>query len=119
MNSVRTLPLAILLLLVPLLAVSGCTEIKPLLVPEQRLVMSQTFSHADFDRVLQRFVDHQGRVNYAALKNDARDLERYYLLLSTYSPDSHPALFPAEPSAASRHLLGNGNSLALLGRGPG
>jgi len=58
--------------------------------------MPQTFSHQDFDRVLQHFVDDRGRVDYAALKNDARDLERYYLLLSTYSPDSHPALFPTE-----------------------
>ena len=56
------------------------------------------FSHDDFTRVLYRFVNDQGRVDYTALKNDARDLERYYLLLSTYSPDSHPDLFPTEQS---------------------
>jgi len=88
--------LAILPLLTPFLALVGCTAIKPLTVPERMLVMPQTFSHQDFDRVLQHFVDDRGRVDYAALKNDARDLERYYLLLSTYSPDSHPALFPTE-----------------------
>jgi hypothetical protein len=42
-------------------------------------------------------VDDQGQVDYAALKNNAQDLERYYLLLSAYSPDSHPELFPTEP----------------------
>jgi len=56
------------------------------------------FSHDDFTRVLYQFVNDQGRVDYTALKNDARDLERYYLLLSTYSPDSHPDLFPTEQS---------------------
>jgi hypothetical protein len=68
-------------------------------MPERTLVgVPQTFSHEDFDRVLYRFVDDQGRVDYAALKRDARDLERYYLFLSAYSPDSHPALFPTESS---------------------
>ncbi len=56
------------------------------------------FSHDDFTRLLSRFVNDQGRVDYTALQNDARDLERYYLLLSTYSPDSHPDLFPTAQS---------------------
>src|SRR5262245_25747321 len=83
--------------LLPLLAVAGCTAIKPLVVPKRTLMgMPHTFSHEAFDRVLHRFVNDQGRVDYTALKNDPHDLERYYLLLSTYSPDSHPALFPTE-----------------------
>ena len=56
----------------------------------------QTFSHEDFDRVLHRFVNEEGRVDYVALKQDSRDLDRYYLQLSVYSPDSTPALFPTE-----------------------
>jgi hypothetical protein len=59
---------------------------------------AQTFSHADFDQVLHGFVDNQGRVDYATLKNKAHNLEQYYGLLSSCSPDSHPALFPTEPS---------------------
>jgi len=85
--------------LLPLLAFAGCTAIKPLTVPERMWAGTpQTFSHEDFDRVLHRFVNDQGRVDYTALKHDPRDLERYYLLLSTYSPDSHPDLFPTENS---------------------
>jgi len=85
--------------LLPLLAFAGCTAIKPLTVPERTLVETpHTLSHEDFDRVLHRFVNDQGQVEYTALKNDPRDLERYYLLLSTYSPDSHPDLFPTEQS---------------------
>lgn len=58
--------------------------------------MPQTLSHADFDRVLQHFVNDKGRVDYAALQQHAGDLERYYSLLAAHSPDSHPELFPTE-----------------------
>jgi hypothetical protein len=82
-----------------LFLVAGCTAIKPLTISERTLVgMPQPFSHDDFDRVLHWFVNDQGQVDYTALKNDPRDLERYYLLVSTYSPDSHPDLFPTEQS---------------------
>lgn len=82
-------------------------------MPAQVFVKApQTFSHDDFDRVLHRFVDGQGRVDYAALKRDARDLERYYLLLSTYSPDSHPLLFPTETSKLAYWL--NAYNAAVL-----
>lgn len=87
------------IVLFPLLAFADRPAIKPLAVPERTVVeVPYTFSHEDFDRVLQSFVDNQGQVDYTALKNDPRDLERYSLLLSTYSPDSHPALFPTENS---------------------
>lgn len=59
---------------------------------------SGLFSHAAFDRVLRRFVDEQGRVAYAALQRESQDIERYYALLTTYSPDSHPELFPSTAS---------------------
>jgi len=89
----------LLFVLFSLLAFAGCTAIKPLAVPERTMVGTpHPFSHDDFTRVLYRFVNDQGRVDYTALKNDTRDLERYYLLLSTYSPDSHPDLFPTEQS---------------------
>ena len=87
-----------LIVILPFLTLAGCSAIKPVALPEGTLIVPQPFSHADFDRVLHRFVDNQGRVDYAALKNDVRDLERYYLLLSTYNPDSHPVLFPTEHS---------------------
>lgn len=51
------------------------------------------FSHQLFDEVLQQVVDDQGRVNYAALKQNPEDFDTYYQLLNYYSPDSHPNLF--------------------------
>lgn len=76
----------------------GCTTIRPASIPDHMLAPPLVFSHDDFDRVLQRYVDDQGLVDYARLKDDPEDIDRYYLLLSTYSPDSHPSLFPTEQS---------------------
>lgn len=76
----------------------GCTTIRPASVPERPPEPTRPFSHGELDRVLSRYADEQGRVDYAALKEDPGDLERYFLLLSLYSPDSHPELFPTEES---------------------
>jgi len=80
-----------------LLALAGCTTIQP--VPVADLSPTPIFGHDDFDRVLQRFVNDAGRVDYAGLQRDPADLDRYYARVATYSPDSHPDLFP---TAASR-----------------
>jgi hypothetical protein len=84
------------LLLVALVGMmAGCTTSKP--APEALLPIAaptDSFSHDFFDRVLHRFVDENGRVDYTALAGDATDLDRYYRLLATYSPDSHPQMFP-------------------------
>jgi len=56
------------------------------------------FPHEDLDRVLQQFVNDEGLVNYAALKRNRTDLDRYYALLGAYSPDSDPGMFPTQES---------------------
>ncbi len=81
-----------------ILTVAGCTTVKPATLVPPEAVVPRSFSHAAFDRVVKRFVDDQGRVDYAALKNDPQDLEQYYLQLATISPDSHPQLFPTHQS---------------------
>ena len=85
----------LVLLLVTLMGMmAGCTTISP--TPEGPLSVSppETFSHAVLDQVLRQVVDENGRVDYAALAGNTGDLERYYRLLATYSPDSHPQMFP-------------------------
>ena len=44
------------------------------------------FSHELFDQVLQKYVDSQGRVNYAGLKSDPGTLESYLNLLAVNAP---------------------------------
>ncbi len=85
-----------LILLIFIFVMFGCTKIEPTTFTDEQVVEPRILSHASFDRLLQRFVDHEGRVNYSALKQDSRDLDQYYHLIATFSPDSHPDLFPSE-----------------------
>ena len=52
----------------------------------QATTADSEFSHALFDRVLQKYVNSQGRVNYAALKDDPGTLESYLDLLAVNAP---------------------------------
>ena len=54
------------------------------------------FSHDLLDQVQQRYVNDEGRVNYQGLRAEPDRLEAYYQLMATYSPDSHPGLFPSD-----------------------
>ena len=71
----------------------GCTTIRTVTIEDKKTESSGILTPEDFERVLQRFVDERGFVDYGAPQNDSHDIDRYYLLLSTYSPDSHPELF--------------------------
>ena len=77
------------------LLLTACTDLPPTQTPQ---LEHGPFPHEALDRVLQRFVDVQGRVDYQALQNDPADLELYYGLLAAYSPDSHPQFFPDRQS---------------------
>ncbi len=74
-----------------LLAVSACTTIQPinLDLAEQQ----QHFSHADFDAVLNQFVNEEGKVDYRKLKSQPEQFERYYQQIASYSPDNTPDAF--------------------------
>jgi hypothetical protein len=89
----RVRPLGIVSALLCTLA--GCTAIRPTLPAAQLGPPPAVFSHDAFDRVLQRYVDEEGRVDYTALAQQPADLDRYYDLLAAYSPDATPALFPS------------------------
>ena len=80
--------------------VMGCTTIHPVMVADEPPADRDIFSNERFDRVLERFVDQRGLVDYSELRNDPNDLEAYYRTVATYSPDSHPDLFPD-----AKHIL--------------
>jgi len=56
--------------------------------------VSKAFTHEQFDQVAKKFVNDHGRVNYSDLKKNQDTLDRYYAAVATFSPDSHPELFP-------------------------
>ena len=74
----------------------GCSTNIPVTVKEQSMEVPKFFSHENFERVLKTFVDDRGMVDYSGLRKDPSDLDKYYFLLSEYSPDSHPGLFPTD-----------------------
>jgi len=76
--------------------ITGCTTIQPNMSEGPPLVVKPIFSHGDFNRVLQRFVDDRGMVDYRSLQDDPTDLDTYYRLMASFSPDSHPEHFPGK-----------------------
>ena len=56
---------------------------------------AEPFSHADWERVLERFVDARGFVDYQGLAEDRGALDRYLARLRAASPESDPGLFPS------------------------
>ena len=78
------------------LMLSACTAVQPAGVVAPVGLSGSTFPHDHLDRVLSRHVDDRGRVDYEGIEHDPADLERYYLMLTYYSPDNHPELFPTE-----------------------
>ncbi len=83
-------------ILMALWFLAGCTAIEPVMKTDVKLPEPQIFSHAYFGNLLLGFVDGKGLVNYEDLAKDPEDLDLYYRHIATYSPDSHPALFPTE-----------------------
>ena len=83
-----------LLVICLLLFMAACTSIPPKSRPNPNPGdVTDEFSHELFDRVLQLYVDEQGRVDYTALQRKPADLEAYYALIALYSPDNHADLF--------------------------
>lgn len=58
----------------------------------------EPFDYAPYQRVLTRYVDPEGFVDYAALKRNRRDLDRFIGQLEKVSPASHSELFPIRES---------------------
>jgi hypothetical protein len=82
-----------------ILLLGGCTSLPPTdigLVPEA----APAFNYIDYEQFLAAHVNDRGQVDYTRAIEQADSLERFYGWISTYSPDSHPRLFPTD-----RHRL--------------
>ena len=84
---------------VPLVGLFGCTTIRPVPLDPVPYATDEAFSHELFGRVLEEFVDDEGRVDYARLAAAPADLDRYVALVAEVSPDSHPERFPTREHA--------------------
>ena len=62
-------------------------------------------SAAEYQTLLQRYVDAEGRVDYAALKaKDADTVERLYAVLAATGPDKTPELYKEKGAALAYYL---------------
>lgn len=55
---------------------------------------STVFTHDDWSRVVSRFVDENGRVDYEALARNRESLDRYIEQIAESGPESNPERFP-------------------------
>jgi hypothetical protein len=94
------------------LATACSTTIHPLQRPNARALPPAAFSHADLDRVLARYVDADGLVDYARLAREPFVLGTYLGQVAAYGPASHPALFPDEASRLA-YFLNAHNAVVL------
>lgn len=53
------------------------------------------FDHRDFDAVLKRYVDRNGRVDYGSLRLSTSQLDKYLGQTAATSPDNDRSLFPS------------------------
>lgn len=65
-----------------------------------------------WSRVLERFVDDQGRVDFAALARDRADLDRFVAYVGEIAPGNAPELFPSAPHVLAFHINAY-NALAM------
>ncbi|KAA0254018.1 MAG: DUF547 domain-containing protein [Acidobacteria bacterium] len=81
---------------------------------------AERFSHADWGKVLARFVEARGRVDYEGLAGDRADLDRYLAAVRAVSPRNRPDLFPGREERLAYYLNAY-NALVfegVLARGP-
>jgi hypothetical protein len=63
-------------------------------------------------RVLDKFVDAQGRVNFAAAAKDRADLDRFVAYVYDIGPNNQPQLFPSPQHVLAYHINAY-NALAM------
>jgi hypothetical protein len=80
--------------------------------PARAVKEAAHFDHGDLDALLSHFVDEAGLVDYAGLLQSRSDLQAWLGRISTYSPDSHPSMFPDE-NARLAYWLNAYNAWAL------
>ncbi len=82
--------------------------------------ISATFSHEDWTKVLEKFVDDRGRVDYRGLAGDRAVFDRYLRQVETVSPETDPDRFPTREDRLAYYLNAYNAQVfqGVLERGP-
>jgi len=83
-------------------------------------VSAAGFSYDDWSRVLGKYVDARGYVNYDALAKDRGDLDKFLAAIEKTSPKSNPEMFPAKNDQLAYWLNAYNAQVfkGVLARGP-
>lgn len=84
--------------------IGGCTSIQPVSTHLSEALSEQAdqarsnphFNYDIYTRLLAKYVNDAGLVDYQKLTQSPNLLETFYAQVAAYSPDSHPAMFPSE-----------------------
>jgi hypothetical protein len=71
---------------------------------ETAALQQSLFDYSDWAAVLARFVDDQGRVDYAALKENRDGLDRFVASIASVGPRTNPELFPKRADQLSYYI---------------
>jgi hypothetical protein len=78
------------------------------------------FSYDDWTKVVSKYVNEKGYVNYDALAKDRADLDRFLAAIEKTSPKSSPDMFPTKNEKEAYWINAYNASVfkKVLGRGP-
>ncbi|MGH9367483.1 MAG: DUF547 domain-containing protein [Thermoanaerobaculia bacterium] len=99
---------------VALLLAAGLTGCAVRIPPPQTAAGGPSDPEAAWDRVLERFVDEQGRIDFAGVAREPADLNAYLAWVATVSPESSPEAFPSA-EAKLAYYINTYNALAVYG----
>jgi hypothetical protein len=102
------------LLLTFLLAfLSGCASVqRPTLDPKTVSTPAGPPPYQAWARVLDKYVDIEGRVNFSAVAKDRADLDRFVAYVYDHGPNNRPELFTTPESVLAFHINAY-NALAM------
>lgn len=100
------------LLVIAALLMVGCVTLPPPVASPAAASDTERDATMAWARVLERFVDAQGRIGFEALARDRADLDRYVAWIYGTGPNNRPELFPSREDVLSYHLNAY-NALAM------
>lgn len=107
MNKVSVFVLGVMMIVL-----SGCASVPR---PSEQSIIVNHLAQPPYEvwaRVLNQFVDDEGRVNFQAAAKDRADLNQFVAYVYEIGPNNHPELFPTKEHVLAYHINAY-NALAM------
>jgi hypothetical protein len=99
-------------LVIAALLIAGCATVPAPTVSPASDADTERETAMAWARVLERFVDAHGRIDFDALSRDRADLDRYVAWIYRTGPNNQPELFPTRDHVLAYHINAY-NALAM------